>query len=286
MENKTIMIINTELQIKVNRAIKLIQAAADAIDGPIELCYSGGKDSDVILQLAKEAGVNYRSIYKNTTIDPPGTIKHAKEMGAEIVKPKITFFQLIEKKMYPTRFARFCCEHLKEYKILDKQIIGVRSCESVMRKKRYQEPTACRIFRNKEKVEQIYPILDWSNDDCLAFILNRGIKLHPLYYRQNGTIDMTRRLGCIGCPMASKKKRLEGFCKYPNMVKAYIHAGQKFMDTHPEGNITKMFDGNIYDKFVASIFCDNLVEYQELKHTLFGVTDCKAYIEEYFGIKL
>lgn len=37
----------------------------------MELSYSGGKDSDVILELAKMSGIPFRPIYKKTTIDPP-----------------------------------------------------------------------------------------------------------------------------------------------------------------------------------------------------------------------
>ena len=91
-----------ELQKKVDFAIKLLQSIPQ--DGDIELSYSGGKDSDVILELAKMAGIPYRAIYKATTIDPPGTIAHAKEMGAEVVRPKKTFFQLISEKRFPSIF--------------------------------------------------------------------------------------------------------------------------------------------------------------------------------------
>ena len=45
-----------ELQRKVDRAVKLIQAAgkvAKEYGQPLEICYSGGKDSDVILELAR-----------------------------------------------------------------------------------------------------------------------------------------------------------------------------------------------------------------------------------------
>lgn len=111
-----------ELQKKVDFAIKLLQAAekkAAEVGQPVEICYSGGKDSDVILELAKMSGINYRAIYKNTTIDPPYTIKHCKEKGVEIVNPKITFLQIVAKESPPTRRARICCSHLKEYKILD-----------------------------------------------------------------------------------------------------------------------------------------------------------------------
>lgn len=68
----------SDLGKKVNQAIKLLRLI-DTSEQPTEVCYSGGKDSDVILHLAKMAGIKYRAIYKNTTIDPPGTIKHCKD---------------------------------------------------------------------------------------------------------------------------------------------------------------------------------------------------------------
>ena len=105
----------SDLYTKVNQSVKLLKTVAKTIDGPIELCYSGGKDSDVILRLAQMAGINYRAIYKNTTIDPPGTIKHCRYNGVEIIQPKRTFFQIIEKSGFPNRFHRFCCSELKEY---------------------------------------------------------------------------------------------------------------------------------------------------------------------------
>lgn len=99
-----------ELEKKVAQAIKLIQSMAPKDGSPLEVAYSGGKDSDVILQLTKEAGVAYRAIYKNTTIDPPGTVAHAREMGAEVLMPKKTFSQLLEENGYPNRFMRFCLQ--------------------------------------------------------------------------------------------------------------------------------------------------------------------------------
>lgn len=181
--------INEQLQKKIDQSIRLLQSVQKRYDGEIELAYSGGKDSDVILQLAKEAGIKYRAIYKNTTIDPPGTIAHVKEMGAEIIRPKENFFQLVAKKGFPNRFSRFCCEVLKEYKILDKTVIGVRKAESRARKERYNEPTECRYFGAKKEenhVEQIYPILEWTDEDVRDFILDRGLKLAQLYYDTGG----------------------------------------------------------------------------------------------------
>lgn len=179
--------ISEELQKKIDRSTKLLQSVAKGYDGEIEVAYSGGKDSDVILQLAKEAGIKYRAIYKNTIIDPPGTIKHAKEMGAEVRTPEKGFFKLVQEHGYPSRYGRWCCGYLKEGKTpgYDKCIIGVRKSESQARAKRYNEPTQC-LGTKKDPREAVYPILNWTDDDVRDFILDRGITCAPHYYDMGG----------------------------------------------------------------------------------------------------
>lgn len=243
-----------ELQKKVDRAIKLLQSTCK--DQQVELCYSGGKDSDVILELAKMAGINYRAIYKNTTIDPPGTIKHCIDNGVKVVRPKISFFQLIEKKGFPTRRARFCCEYLKEYKIMDKAIQGIRRSESVKRAKTYNEPTMCRIYGSKKNhVEAIFPILDFTDKDVEEIVKERDIKLHPLYYNEDGSLNIKKRLGCMGCPLKNDNG-LADFKANPKLVRAWLRAGKKWWDSHPHIESRKKFS-DIYELFVSSIFFDS-----------------------------
>lgn len=208
--------ITKELQAKIDRSIRLLQSVQKGYDGEIEVAYSGGKDSDVILQLAKEAGIRYRAIYKNTTIDPPGTIAHVKRMGVEIRRTKRSFFQIIAQKGIPSRFTRFCCSELKEYKILDKCIIGVRKEESAKRNTLYNEPTACHWYGKKTEenhVEHIYPILDWTSEDILAYIEDRKIQLAPIYYESGGANQYTEASRLHGMPIGlepSTPPRLPG----------------------------------------------------------------------------
>lgn len=129
---------------KVKHSISLLRSIPK--DGPIEISYSGGKDSDVILELAKMAEIDYQAIYKNTTIDPPGTIAHCREKGVTVLQPEKSFFKIIEEKGFPTRRARFCCSVLKEYKVLDRAVQGIRRSESTSRAKRYHEPEICRLY--------------------------------------------------------------------------------------------------------------------------------------------
>ena len=279
---------NKELEKKIKQAMKLLQVCYKAAGEPIEIAYSGGKDSDVILELAKMSGIEYRAIYKNTTIDPPGTIKHAMENEVEIRRPKESFFSLMIKHGYPNRFSRFCCSVLKEYKILDNCVIGIRRCESVKRLKRYSEPTECRIFGSKKNhVNTIYPILEWSDEDELEFIKERGIKLHPLYYHEDGSIDITKRLGCMCCPLMYYKKRLQAFKQYPGMVKAYLRCGNEFLKSHSDSKIGKQYS-EVYEYFVANAFFDKQKDYVNANRgNLFSENpDYKKVIEDYFKIKL
>lgn len=248
-----------ELQKKVDFAIRLLRSIPTD-DGPVEISYSGGKDSDVILELAKMAGISFRAIYKNTTIDPPGTIKHCKDKGVEVFAPTINFFDLVKKKGCPTRRARFCCEYLKEYKVLDRAVQGIRRSESVKRAKLYKEPEVCRTYPHKQGKCRVYlPILEWTDEDVDEFIAERGIKCHPLYYDEQGKFHVERRLGCIGCPMKSDSGKAD-FLKYPKFLKLLIAANQEYLDTHPHVGAVKNF-GNAYNIMFHNLFCDSYEQY-------------------------
>lgn len=274
-----------QLSKKVKQAIRLLQSYKGT--EPIEVCYSGGKDSDVILELAKMAGINYRAIYKCTTIDPPHTIAHAKSKGVEVMKPRIKYFDLVKRKCFPTRRARFCCEVLKEYKILDNAVQGIRRCESTKRAKLYNEPVMCRNLGGKENHVNVYlPILEWSNEDVKEFIAERGIKCHPLYYDTEGNFHVERRLGCIGCPLKGDNG-VGDFLQRPKFLKRLLECGKIYWDTHPHVSIRQKY-ATIYDVLFQDLFCDSYDEYLRKKQrNLFGeVLDCKKYLEEFFKIKL
>lgn len=275
----------SELFTKAARAVRLLRTIERTTEGEIELCYSGGKDSDVILTLAKMASIKYRAIYKNTTIDPPHTIQHALDNGVEIVRPKRTMLQIIEAKGIPTRFARFCCAELKEYKILDTAVVGIRRAESIARRDRYKEPVICRNYGKNEHVNQVLPILDWSDADVAEFIAEEGVQCHPLYYDADGKFCVNRRLGCIGCPMAADNG-LADFVRYPKMLRNWLKAQTIFIENHPDSNTAKKFE-NAAEATVLRLFAGcSYVKYQEITGGMFGKTDCKAFLEDYFKIDL
>lgn len=270
---------------KVARAIRLLKSIPTD-EGPVEVSYSGGKDSDVILELTKMAGIPYRAIYKNTTIDPPGTIAHCRKKGVEIIQPKESFMQLVARKGFPSRFSRFCCQVLKEYKVLDRAIQGIRRSESIKRRDRYKEPEICRVYSKDSKAKIYLPILEWTDEDVARFVAERNIECHPLYYDENGTFHVERRLGCIGCPMKSDNGRGD-YLRYPTMLKARIKAHQKYLETHPNSKTIEYF-GNSYNATFFQMFCNNLSEYRlKMSTDLWGgQLDTKQFLEDYFKTKL
>ena len=273
-----------ELQKKVDFAIKLLRSIPQ--DGDIELSFSSGKDSDVILELAKMAGIPYRAIYKNTTIDPAGSIAHAKEMGAEVIRPKKSFFQLVSEYGYPSRYARFCCSFLKEYKVCDRAIQGIRRSESRNRAERYKEPEICRVYSAKEKVKVYLPILEWTDEDVAEFIKERNIKCHPLYYK-GGQFDVTKRLGCVGCPLQSRKKRIQEFKDNPKMLKAWIRAGQKYFlsDKYQKGKSYFKFK-DAFESMGYQLYCDNIEQFKEKTYGMFGEFNWKEFLQKEFKIDM
>lgn len=275
-----------ELEKKVNQAIKLLQQAG-RIYGKVELSYSGGKDSDVILELAKMAGIEYEAIYKMTTLDPPYTIKHCRENGVTVLKPRHgTILQQMAYRGFPSRQARWCCAEFKEYKTqYDTQILGIRKSESVKRTKLYQEPIMCRFYNKKERVNQVLPILDWTDDDVLEFVNERRVKLHPLYYAPNGTVDIKKRLGCLCCPLRSDRG-LADFKQFPNFVKLWIRQEKKRWEK-PRKKPLKMQEwfADVYECFAVRIFYPK-VRYACLNKESIFPQDWKKILEDYFRIKL
>ena len=120
-------------------------------DKPLMLCYSGGKDSEIILDLALKSGIDFEVSHSHTTADAPETVYHIrrkfKELESKGIKcttqmptfkgKSVSMWSLIPaKKIPPTRLARYCCAILKETAGHDRAIVtGVRRAESTNRAK-------------------------------------------------------------------------------------------------------------------------------------------------------
>ncbi len=221
------------------KAIKFIKTVANSTDKKLYAGNSGGKDSAVVDKLLQMAGIDYHSFYTNTTIDPPKTISHIRTNypHTEILQPKETFYQLVERKGLPTRLNRYCCEYLKEYASVGKIVFeGVRSAES--RKRKGRDYIQCDDRKWQKGSQHVYPIYDWTDEDVYSFIEKHNIKLAPHY-------QYADRLGCVGCPLVSRKgHRQKEFDLYPKYYEAIKRAITKGMSKNPQWKLTCATDGD------------------------------------------
>lgn len=228
---------------------------------PLMITYSGGKDSDVLLRLAENSGIPFEVRHSLTTADAPETVYHVRDtfrrMEEKGVKCVIdahvqpdgkcaTMWNLIPKKMVPpTRIKRYCCEVLKENGGRGRFIAtGVRWDESSKRKNNRGMIEVSHRDKNKRLIlmddndearmqfetcqlkgqRTVNPIIGWSTAEVWDYVTAEHIPMNPLYGCGH------TRVGCIGCPLASKRARIEEFIIWPKYKQAYIRAFDRMLE--------------------------------------------------------
>lgn len=283
---------------KEHKAIERIRLASEMslqhYGLPLVCTYSGGKDSDVMLELFKRSGIPFEVHHSLTTADAPQTVYHIREVFRDLelkgvkcdidyhVQPdgsRITMWNLVPRKKFPpTRIARYCCSVLKETGCANRMIsTGVRWDESVKRKKRGMYESIGKSMKEGIRISDekmlltdnddtrklfeqcqlkaktvVNPIIDWLDRDIWDFYKNECERHNPLY--QMGYY----RVGCIGCPMAGKRRWKE-FSDFPKYQEAYIRAFDwmlEAMKNDGTGRVPKWKTG--YDVFLWWMRDDNI----------------------------
>lgn len=246
---------------KVKDSIERLKAF-EPKDRPYWLAFSGGKDSVVILALAKMAGVRYEAVYNVTSVDPPELVRFIKREYTDVRiqiphdkdgKP-ITMWSLIRKNtMPPTRIVRYCCEKLKESSGKGTvTITGVRWAESTNRKNNQGAVTIADKnvkdselgVANYKRTSKGVVILNDDNDEARRTVevcyRTRKTLVNPIIDWSDEDVwefihkynvpycelydKGFKRLGCIGCPMGGKKNMEREFEMYPKYKDMYIRS--------------------------------------------------------------
>ena len=174
MRTEKISLLREEMDLE-QKAIKRIQAASEMslyhYGEPLVCTYSGGKDSDVMLELFRRGGIPFEVHNSHTTADAPQTVRHIRDVFGKLemdgVKCTIempvykgertSMWKLIPQKLIPpTRTVRYCCAVLKETGCANRFIAtGVRWAESVQRKDREEFEKLGATKATKEKFTSV-----------------------------------------------------------------------------------------------------------------------------------
>lgn len=274
-----------EYTLQLLQKAEKIALSYDQEDG-FYLAFSGGKDSQALLHMAQLAGVKFRAHMNLTSVDPPEVIRFVRTnyKEVELNKPHKSIFRIaVEKQILPTQRVRWCCAEYKENAGAGKvTLIGIRRKESSRRAKRNEVEISNRKFsgslddfeeyRQEQKAKRarrrskkdgvnitnadneqtlgcingkesllISPIINWSERDVWEFLNDVVSVPHCSLYDEG-----LKRIGCIGCPMSSRKQKLFEIKRYPhvkrNWIKAIkaIRAGggiqkRTYLVEHPQG---------------------------------------------------
>ena len=225
---------------------------------PMDLCFSGGKDSTCLFYVCKKAAdrlglpmeMMFHVRYNITNIDPPEVVRFIREMKKEypfieLVQPKKTIWKMIvDIRMPPTRARRYCCKLMKDVTNMKGgyTLTGVRRAESKARSARRGFETSSTAKENRillndnaeDRRENEYcmqknayicnPIIDWSEEDVWNFIRSENLPYCSLYD------EGWNRVGCIGCPLCSDTYRRKQFERWPEYKKLFIRTFDKMVE--------------------------------------------------------
>lgn len=244
-----------------HKAIARLQEAAKLSEfyyqKPLLLTYSGGKDSEVCLELCRRARVPFEVIHNLTTADAPETIYHVRKVfrklelegvKCEVLHPlykgqPTSMWALIPQKlMPPTRTVRYCCHFLKEGSGKNRCVVlGVRRAESQNRSDLGVAELPGHTKANKQVFDfdngdqriispcqmkakiKIHPIVDWTDRDVWCFLTDARADINPCYAMG------FNRVGCVGCPMANKLRWRE-FRQWPKFENLYRMAFARMLE--------------------------------------------------------
>ena len=106
----------------------------------------------------------------------------------------------------------------------------------------------------KDHTTLINPIIDWTTDEVWEFIKEYKIPYCSLYD------EGFKRLGCIGCPMGTKKMREYEFERWPKYKNLYMIAFEK-MIVHRGGYCGSYEDRHSCD----SGSCDESISHRQIQ---------------------
>ena len=240
------------LETKIANSIEFLRKgeklALQMSDEGYFLAFSGGKDSQVLLWLAKQANVRYEAYYSVTTNDPPANVRFIRDNYPDVtfLHPAINFYKIVEKSGLPVMHKRVCCSVLKETAGIGRvTLVGVRRAESAKRQhytdfaivskrkehrdrvRTLDEVTAAehQCIKGKDKI-LIRPMLEYTDADVWTIIDNFNLPKNPCY-------GYTTRVGCMFCPFAPKRQIKRYEYLFPRVKAKIIASLAKYRQGKP-----------------------------------------------------
>lgn len=232
----------------VKKIVKSYEKYKNKLD-IFHVAFSGGKDSEVLLDLVKKAlpKKSFVVVFGDTGMEFPDTYRVVEKIKTACDEEDIPFytarshFEPCESwRLFgpPARVLRWCCsvhkstpQTLKLREITGKDdyvgldYVGVRKHESAARSEYEYEN-----FGKKQKGQFSYnAILDWTSAEIWLYLYQYDLPINEAYKKGNS------RAGCLFCPMGGNKGDFIQYNSYKDEITPYIEM-IKEMNRRDQGN--------------------------------------------------
>ena len=187
------------LQVKIQLTKRRIQEFYNTFDGKIYVAYSGGKDSEVLLHLAKQVNNKIKAVFVDTGTEIH-TRKHAMKKADIVLRPKIPMLKIWSKYGLPfpsKQQANFIykVKHTKSNYLRDRLMTGIMKDGSKT------------MFKVAEKWKPLINSDIEVSDRCCYYLKKEPFKR---YNKESGEKPMIATMASDG--MERKKQYLQSGC--------------------------------------------------------------------------
>jgi phosphoadenosine phosphosulfate reductase len=207
---------------------------------PVTVSFSGGKDSLVVLNIARKAVRDLTAFFADTGLEFPETVEYVERftreagIGLKVEKAGEAFEENFPAFGPPAKDFRWCCKVCKLGPISSFLSAGeVITIDGKRRYESFQRGNIGAVERNPFVPGQIsvYPVRDWRALEIWLYIRMEHLPYNPLYDQG------FERIGCWLCPSALQAEYVRMRELHPDKFNAWqekLHAWARESGLPPE----------------------------------------------------